>query len=428
VGHPLQGRARGVRAVDAGGDGGCVGGGGGGIGGWGVGGGQGGGGQGRARGVRAVDAGGDGWCAPRGAPWNGSRGRGLLGPLPRQAIRPRLRLSPLAPAQTPHPSPNPPQPPNPQSPPTAYGGDDIVQSHTVFLDSHWGVGASVRELVHGVDCPLTAAYMDVATLYKSMSAPVVHKNAICVFESDNNVAALRHYDYAFQFYGAVKGHMLTVRMVSEVRVRARAARRGRGAGPANGPREGRARRRRRRRRRPPRRRRRLALPLPLPPSSAPRPSHHRVAPPSPLRHPSVTPPYPPKGLQLRLHLRLQLLHRRDHRAARADVGVSGPARPRAASLRHLAAHPVPFRARGAPQGLCFEAISHHFTTSTHPLPIPPPKQINLSTQVHPGRGRLPALLAQQVCLPPDVQHLGLPPQPPHRVEDRHGHRGARELN
>ncbi|GBF94703.1 amiloride-sensitive amine oxidase [Raphidocelis subcapitata] len=48
----------------------------------------------------------------------------------------------------------------------AYGGDDIVQSHTIYLDSHWGVGASVRELVHGVDCPLTAAYMDSTTLYK----------------------------------------------------------------------------------------------------------------------------------------------------------------------------------------------------------------------------------------------------------------------
>lgn len=98
----------------------------------------------------------------------------------------------------------------------AYGGDDIVQSHTVFLDSHWGVGASVRELVHGVDCPLTAAYMDLTTLYKGMASPVVHKNAVCVFESDNNVAALRHYDYAFKYYGAVKSHMLTVRVASEV--------------------------------------------------------------------------------------------------------------------------------------------------------------------------------------------------------------------
>jgi hypothetical protein len=31
------------------------------------------------------------------------------------------------------------------------------------------------------------------------------------------VAALRHYDYAFKYYGAVKSHVLTVRAVSEVR-------------------------------------------------------------------------------------------------------------------------------------------------------------------------------------------------------------------
>ena len=37
-----------------------------------------------------------------------------------------------------------------------------------------------------MDCPLTAAYMDVTTLYKGMAAPVVHKNAICVFESDES--------------------------------------------------------------------------------------------------------------------------------------------------------------------------------------------------------------------------------------------------
>jgi primary-amine oxidase len=49
-----------------------------------------------------------------------------------------------------------------------------------------------------------------------MSKPVVHKNAICVFESDNGLPALRHYDYAFQYYGAVKSHMLTVRSVAEV--------------------------------------------------------------------------------------------------------------------------------------------------------------------------------------------------------------------
>lgn len=34
-----------------------------------------------------------------------------------------------------------------------------------------------------------------------------------------DMAGLRHYDYAFKFYGAIKSHVLTVRMVSEVRRR-----------------------------------------------------------------------------------------------------------------------------------------------------------------------------------------------------------------
>jgi diamine oxidase len=52
----------------------------------------------------------------------------------------------------------------------------------VYLDSHWGIGASVRELVQGVDCPMTAAYMDAVTFFKGSSKPNYHKSAICVFE------------------------------------------------------------------------------------------------------------------------------------------------------------------------------------------------------------------------------------------------------
>lgn len=65
---------------------------------------------------------------------------------------------------------------------SAYGAEDLSQANTVYLDSHWGLGASVRELVQGVDCPMTAAYLDAATFYKGSSKVNVHKNAICVFE------------------------------------------------------------------------------------------------------------------------------------------------------------------------------------------------------------------------------------------------------
>jgi Cu2+-containing amine oxidase len=64
----------------------------------------------------------------------------------------------------------------------AYGADDLSQANTVYLDSHWGLGASVRELVQGVDCPMTAAYLDAVTFYKGSGTINVHKNAVCVFE------------------------------------------------------------------------------------------------------------------------------------------------------------------------------------------------------------------------------------------------------
>jgi Cu2+-containing amine oxidase len=66
--------------------------------------------------------------------------------------------------------------------PSAYGAEDLSQANTVYLDSHWGIGSSVRELVQGVDCPMTAAYMDAATFFKGSSKVNIHKNAVCVFE------------------------------------------------------------------------------------------------------------------------------------------------------------------------------------------------------------------------------------------------------
>uniref|UniRef100_A0A383VT45 Amine oxidase n=1 Tax=Tetradesmus obliquus TaxID=3088 RepID=A0A383VT45_TETOB len=98
----------------------------------------------------------------------------------------------------------------------SYGGNDLSQANTVYLDSHWGIGASVRELVQGIDCPMTAAYMDAVTFFKGASKPNLHKNAICVFEHNPDTPTLRHYSYSYQFYGAVPGATLVVRMVSEI--------------------------------------------------------------------------------------------------------------------------------------------------------------------------------------------------------------------
>uniref|UniRef100_A0A383WJJ4 Amine oxidase n=1 Tax=Tetradesmus obliquus TaxID=3088 RepID=A0A383WJJ4_TETOB len=98
----------------------------------------------------------------------------------------------------------------------SYGASDLSQANTVYLDSHWGIGASVRELVQGIDCPMTAAYMDAVTFYKGSSKTNYHKNAICVFEHNPDTPVLRHYSYSYQFYGAIPGASLVVRMVSEI--------------------------------------------------------------------------------------------------------------------------------------------------------------------------------------------------------------------
>jgi hypothetical protein len=46
------------------------------------------------------------------------------------------------------------------------------------------MGASYRELLHGVDCPLNSAYIDTITWYKGAPSVNNHKNSICVFEMD----------------------------------------------------------------------------------------------------------------------------------------------------------------------------------------------------------------------------------------------------
>lgn len=64
--------------------------------------------------------------------------------------------------------------------------------------------------------------------------------------------------------------------------------------------------------------------------------------------------------------------------------------------------------RSAPLGRARARPSH--TQPQHTCP-----------QVHPGCGRVPALLAQQVRVPAYVQRVGVAAQPPHRVEGGPGH-------
>eukprot|EP00775_Hariotina_reticulata_P009066 gene9066-9236_t len=99
----------------------------------------------------------------------------------------------------------------------AYGGPTPLQSHTVYLDSHFGLGASYKELVAGVDCPLNAAFMDLTLAF--FSGPVTFRNAICLFEVNTGRPLLRHYADSgggAAYYGGILDTTLTVRAISVI--------------------------------------------------------------------------------------------------------------------------------------------------------------------------------------------------------------------
>eukprot|EP00879_Flechtneria_rotunda_P010440 GHRR01010916.1.p1 GENE.GHRR01010916.1~~GHRR01010916.1.p1 ORF type:complete len:338 (+),score=115.67 GHRR01010916.1:40-1014(+) len=98
-----------------------------------------------------------------------------------------------------------------------YGGPTPMQSHTQYLDSHWGLGSAYKELVAGLDCPVNAAYMDITSSYSS--GPVTQRNAICIFELSLGHPLLRHWADAGggpAYYGALPGSVLVIRAISAV--------------------------------------------------------------------------------------------------------------------------------------------------------------------------------------------------------------------
>lgn len=62
-----------------------------------------------------------------------------------------------------------------------YAGNDPVQSSTAFLDSMFGIGTQVAELVPGYDCPSYAHFLNVT--FHRMEKTYQKFGALCVFES-----------------------------------------------------------------------------------------------------------------------------------------------------------------------------------------------------------------------------------------------------
>jgi primary-amine oxidase len=93
-----------------------------------------------------------------------------------------------------------------------YAGKDPMQGGLEFLDSFFGFGLSMYELVPGYDCPAYADFLPIS--YHGDGQSFKRKNAICVFEFTDHAPLSRH---TSDFYTTVsKNTYLIVRTVSTI--------------------------------------------------------------------------------------------------------------------------------------------------------------------------------------------------------------------
>lgn len=76
-----------------------------------------------------------------------------------------------------------------------YAGNDPYQGGTAYLDTFYGFGPWVFELVPGYDCPAYAAFLD--SSYHEWGNTTTHKNSICLFEQDAGYPLRRHTSYNY---------------------------------------------------------------------------------------------------------------------------------------------------------------------------------------------------------------------------------------
>ncbi|KAJ3094447.1 hypothetical protein HDU97_008044 [Phlyctochytrium planicorne] len=97
-----------------------------------------------------------------------------------------------------------------------YSGSNPVQANTAYLDSHFGIGATMFELLDGYDCPKGSTYLDLD--YYDGGAKT-NLNGVCVFEVDSDLPIGRHWagdEANFKWFGVNKGYHMHVRTISTV--------------------------------------------------------------------------------------------------------------------------------------------------------------------------------------------------------------------
>lgn len=93
-----------------------------------------------------------------------------------------------------------------------YAGNDPSSSNMVWLDTFFGMGLNMYELVKGYDCPAYATYLPVT--FRQGDGTITRNNSICVFEYTADHAIQRH--TTPNHISISKNSYLVVRSVSTV--------------------------------------------------------------------------------------------------------------------------------------------------------------------------------------------------------------------
>lgn len=100
-----------------------------------------------------------------------------------------------------------------------YSGHSPEVSSMALYASSWLIGASSFELVPGVDCPATAAFIDTYHFVDGDS-PRRYRNSICAFELNMGLPLRRHYTYdtdgGFRYYGGTTANCLVLRTIAAI--------------------------------------------------------------------------------------------------------------------------------------------------------------------------------------------------------------------
>ncbi|PWW73068.1 amine oxidase catalytic domain-containing protein [Tuber magnatum] len=93
-----------------------------------------------------------------------------------------------------------------------YAGNDPTQSGTAYLDSYYGFGPYVFELVPGYDCPAYSTFLDSAV--HEIGNTTTNKNSICLFEHDAGYPLRRH--TSTSYVSVTRNTIFTLRFMATI--------------------------------------------------------------------------------------------------------------------------------------------------------------------------------------------------------------------